>query len=144
MSYERSPRPLVSTTIGTSPSACASRSRDDWEVNVSSIWARKVMQWILVWEYLFDTGQVSMATQYSSAQTPHGALDTTLQKKTACGPSLRQPARRCSDVYACAVALASSSKLTSLSVTLALLSTKSTTLASTTYASISARRCWFE
>src|SRR3569623_364218 len=51
MPYERSPRPLVSTTIGTSPSACASRSRDDWEVNVSSIWARKVMQWILVWKY---------------------------------------------------------------------------------------------
>src|SRR5580692_7629332 len=70
MSYERSPRPLVSTTIGTSPSACASRSRDDWEVNVSSIWARKVMQWILVWEYLFDTGQVSATARYSSAQKP--------------------------------------------------------------------------
>src|SRR5579864_7702886 len=111
------------------------------------------MQWILVWKYskyqMLDRcvrrariqvrDQCERVARHNARRNAHSQ-----HKKTACGPSLRQPARRCSDAYACAVALASSSKLTSLSVTLALLRTKSTTLASTTYASISARRCWFE
>src|ERR1700677_298229 len=108
MSYERSPRPLVSTTIGTSPSACASRSRDDWEVNVSSIWARKVMQWILVWEYLLGTGQVSTTAQYSSAPTPaHPAQHDASEKNgvRAVAPTAGTPLQRRLRLRRCACQL---------------------------------------
>src|SRR5471032_368373 len=80
----------------------------------------------------------------STSAAPAPASTTPMQPKCKKGVPARHldgPARLVDAAYACAVALANSSKLTSLSLTRALPSTKSTTLLSTTYASISARRC---